>query len=405
MKEKTGNSALYILLLVGTISAFGPFVTDFYLPALPALSTYFDTSASMVALTLTVSMVGLAIGQLFIGPLSDRYGRKLPLLASLILFILSTLACLVSTTIYEFLIFRFIQGVAGAGGVVISKSIATDLYEGKRLAHFFSMLSCVQGLAPICAPVLGGLLLMVTDWQGIFLTLLGIGILLLFFTTYFHESLSTRSQGRMRDTFKAYLPVLRNHRFMRYVLIQAMAMGVMFAYIAASPFIFQEHYGLSPFMYSLCFGINALGIMGGSLLIIRFRQVETALQTGVRGFLLLSIVVAVTLTCNFSVYYVETVLFILLVFLGMILPTSTTLALEPVRESSGSASAILGFLTFFVGGICSPLAGLGNMLISTSILIVFCALCTLLLARRKKQKYGISMQISRNLPEQSGKSM
>lgn len=385
MKEKTGNSALYILLLVGTISAFGPFVTDFYLPALPALGIYFDTSVSMVALTLTVSMVGLAIGQLFIGPLSDRYGRKFPLLASLILFILSTLACLVSTTIYEFLIFRFIQGVAGAGGVVISKSIATDLYEGKRLAHFFSMLSCVQGLAPICAPVLGGLLLMVTDWQGIFLTLLVIGFLLLFFTTYFHESLSIRSQGRVRDTFKAYLPVLRNHHFMRYVLIQAMAMGVMFAYIAASPFIFQEHYGLSPFMYSLCFGINALGIMGGSLLVIRFRQVETALQTGVRGFLLLSIVVAVTLTCNFSVYCVETALFILLVFLGMILPTSTTLALEPVRESSGNASAILGFLTFFVGGICSPLAGLGNMLISTSILIVFCALCTLLLSRGKNR--------------------
>lgn len=267
------------------------------------------------------------------------------------------------------------------------------------------MLSCVQGLAPICAPVLGGLLLMVTDRQGIFLTLPGIGILLLFFTTYFHESLSIRSQGKMKDTFKAYLPVLRNHRFMRYVLIQAMAMGVMFAYIAASPFIFQEHYGLSPFMYSLCFGINALGIMGRSLFIIRFRQVETALQTDVRGFLLLSIVVVVTLTCNFSVYYVETALFILLVFLGMILPTSTTLALEPVRESSGSASAILGFLTFFVGGIYSPLAGLGNMLISTSILIVFCALCTLLLTRRKKQKYGISIQINRNLSEQSGKSM
>lgn len=244
---------------------------------------------------------------------------------------------------------------------------------------------------------------MVTDWQGIFLTLPGIGILLLFFTTYFHESLSIRSQGKMRDTFKVYLPVLRNHRFMRYVLIQAMVMGVMLAYIAASPFIFQEHYGLSPFMYSLCFGINALGIMRGSLFIIRFRQVETALQTGVRGFLLLSIVVAVTLTCNFSVYYIETALFILLVFLGMILPTSTTL--EPVRESSGSASAILGFLTFFVGSICSPLAGLGNMLISTSIQIVFCALCTLLLTRRKKQKYGISIQINRNLSEQSGKSI
>lgn len=285
MKEKTVNSNLYILLLVGGVSAFGPFVTDFYLPALPALGTYFDTSASMVQLTLTVSMVGLAIGQLFIGPLSDRYGRKLLLMASLFLFICSTIACLLSVSIGGFLLFRFLQGVAGAGGVVISKSIATDLYEGKRLARFFSMLSSVQGLAPICAPVLGGLLLLVTDWRGIFWVLLIIGGILWMATTHFRESLRIHSQDRLSTSFKAYLPVIRNGRLMRYVLVQAMAMGVMFTYIAASPFIFQQQYGLTPVAYSLCFGVNALGIMAGSLLVIRFRSVERALLVGARGFL------------------------------------------------------------------------------------------------------------------------
>lgn len=382
IKKKTENSSLYILLLVGIVSAFGPFVTDFYLPALPELGSYFSTSASMVQLTLTVSMIGLAIGQLFIGPLSDRFGRKYPLMASLALFIVSTIFCLLSSGIGEFLVCRLLQGIAGAGGVVISKSIATDLYEGKRLARFFSMLSSVQGLAPICAPVLGGMLLMVTDWRGIFWTLLVIGVLLLIAVSYFNETLLIRSQGNMSSAFKAYMPVMRNRSFMRYVLVQSMAMGVMFTYIAASPFIFQQHYGLSPFAYSLCFGVNALGIMGGSLLIIRFRKVETAIRTGVCGFLLMSIIVAVLLTTNFSIYFVEAGLFILLVFLGMILPTSTTLALEPVRENSGNASAILGFLTFFVGGVCSPLAGLGNMLVSTSIIIVVCAVCTFLLTPR-----------------------
>lgn len=377
------NSSLYILILVGIVSAFGPFVTDFYLPALPALGSYFTTSASMVQLTLTVSMIGLAIGQLFIGPLSDRYGRKMPLIVSLILFILSTVGCLGSTTIGQFLVFRFIQGIAGAGGVVISKSIATDLYEGKQLARFFSMLSSVQGLAPICAPVLGGLLLTVTDWRGIFRTLLVIGILLLFTTTRFRESLQTPVTGGLSAAFKAYLPVMRNRCFMRYVLVQAMAMGVMFAYIAASPFIFQEHYGLSPVVYSLCFGVNALGIMGGSLLIIRFKDVKAALSLGAKGFLFMSLIVAVLLIGNMSVWAVEAALFVLLVCLGMILPTSTTLALEPVRENSGNASAILGFLTFFVGGVCSPLAGLGNMLVSTSVIIVICAVCTLALAGRR----------------------
>lgn len=377
------NSSLYILILVGIVSAFGPFVTDFYLPALPALGSYFTTSASMVQLTLTVSMIGLAIGQLFIGPLSDRYGRKMPLIVSLILFILSTIGCLGSTTIGQFLVFRFIQGIAGAGGVVISKSIATDLYEGKQLARFFSMLSSVQGLAPICAPVLGGLLLTVTDWRGIFWTLLIIGFLLLLTTTRFRESLQTPVTGGLSAAFNAYLPVMRNRCFMRYVLVQAMAMGVMFAYIAASPFIFQEHYGLSPVVYSLCFGVNALGIMGGSLLIIRFKDVKAALSLGAKGFLFMSLIVAVLLIGNLSVWAVEAALFVLLVCLGMILPTSTTLALEPVRENSGNASAILGFLTFFVGGVCSPLAGLGNMLVSTSVIIVICAICTLFLAGRR----------------------
>lgn len=377
------NSSLYILILVGIVSAFGPFVTDFYLPALPALGSYFTTSASMVQLTLTVSMIGLAIGQLFIGPLSDRYGQKMPLIVSLILFILSTVGCLGSTTIGQFLVFRFIQGIAGAGGVVISKSIATDLYEGKQLARFFSMLSSVQGLAPICAPVLGGLLLTVTDWRGIFQTLLIIGFLLLLTTTRFRESLQTPVTGGLSAAFKAYLPVMRNRCFMRYVLVQAMAMGVMFAYIAASPFIFQEHYGLSPVVYSLCFGVNALGIMGGSLLIIRFKDVKAALSLGAKGFLFMSLIVAVLLIGNLSVWAVEAALFVLLVCLGMILPTSTTLALEPVRENSGNASAILGFLTFFVGGVCSPLAGLGNMLVSTSVIIVICAICTLALAGRR----------------------
>lgn len=386
MKEKTVNSSLYILLLVGVVSAFGPFVTDFYLPALPALGSYFDTSASMAQLTLTVSMVGLSVGQLFIGPLSDRYGRKLPLIASLVLFILSTVACLIATGIGEFLFFRFIQGIAGAGGVVISKSIAIDLYEGKRLARFFSMLSSVQGLAPICAPILGGLLLTVTNWRGIFWTLLFIGGALLLATTHFRESQLTRTKDSLSTTFKAYLPVVRNHRFMRHVLVQAMAMGVMFAYIAASPFIFQEHYELTPLAYSLCFGVNALGIMAGSLFVIRFQKVETALMAGASGFLLMSCVVAVMLTGDFSVYHVEVSLFLLLVCLGMILPTSTTLALEPVRENSGNASAILGFLTFFMGGICSPLAGLGNMLASTSIVIVVCAVFTLLLTVRRTKE-------------------
>lgn len=378
MKQNTKNSFPYLLTVVGLVSAFGPFVTDFYLPALPALSDYFQTTTSLVQMSLTVSMTGLAIGQLFIGPLSDRYGRKPPLMWSLAVFILSTVGCLLSVDIGLFLVFRFMQGIAGAGGVVISKSIATDLYEGRQLARFFSMLSSVQGLAPICAPVLGGLLLTVTDWRGIFEVLLALSVVLLVAFIPFRESLRSDflHNNSVRKAFKGYLPVLRNRTFVRYVLVQAAAMGVMFTYIAASPFIFQQHYGLSVLAYSLCFGLNALGIMGGSLAVVRFRSITGGLKAGAAGFLALSVVTVATMLAGLSVVWVEAAFFLTLVCLGMLLPTSTTLALEPVRANSGNASAVLGFLTFFVGGVCSPLAGVGNMLYSTSALILICAVAT-----------------------------
>ena len=388
MKTKTKtNSRLYILILTGLLSAFGPFVTDFYLPALPALGEYFQTTASRVQMSLTFSMIGLAVGQLFIGPFSDRYGRKRPLLASLLLFILSTAACLLSPTIGWFLFFRLLQGIAGAGGVVISKAIAADLYEGKELAKFFSMLSAVQGLAPIFAPVLGGVLLGVTDWRGIFAILLAIGIVLCIMLLPFRESMKTSNTGikGIKTAILSYLPVLHNRQFMQYVLIQSFAMGVMFTYIAASPFIFQSHYGISPLGYSLCFGINALGIMLGSFLIIKFRDTEHALRSGSLGFFLLSLLVGTAFILDFPITIVESTLFLLLVCLGMILPTSTTLALELERKNSGNASAVLGFLCFLFGGILSPLAGMGNMLHTTAIIIGICSAFTLLLAAKSKQ--------------------
>lgn len=178
MTKRIGNSRLYILIFIGIVSAFGPFVTDFYLPALPVLSEYFDTTASLVQLSLTFSMVGLAVGQLIIGPLSDKYGRKLPLMVSLVIFCISTVGCLYSPEIHGFIFARLLQGLSGAGGVVISKSIAIDLYQGKELTRFFAMLSSVQGLAPVCAPVLGGILLGAMDWK-VSSCIMAIGILLL----------------------------------------------------------------------------------------------------------------------------------------------------------------------------------------------------------------------------------
>ena len=377
MKE-TLNSKLYILVVIGIVSAFGPFVTDFYLPALPVLAGYFDTTASLVQLSLTFSMVGLAVGQLVIGPLSDKYGRKKPLMASLVLFCISTIGCLYASDIYVFIFFRLLQGLSGAGGVVISKSIATDLYEGRELTRFFSMLSSVQGIAPVCAPVLGGVLLEVTDWKGIFWILVLIGILLIMALAFFKESLNNEQQQHcgVFATFRNYIPVFQNAQFMRYVLVQAFAMGVMFTYIAASPFIFQEHFNMSPLAYSLCFGANAIAIMLGSLMVSLFHDATGALRIGSIGFGIMSLFVAAALFFSTSVWPVELSLFVFMLFLGIILPSSTTLALDLERKNSGNASALLGFLMFLFGGVLSPLTGLGNMLYTTGIIIIACCIGT-----------------------------
>lgn len=372
----TRNSKLYLLITLGIAAAFGPFLTDFYLPTLPVLDKYFNTSASFVQLSLTFCMIGLAVGQLFIGPLSDKYGRKRPLLLSLGLFAVATIGCICSKDIHWFILFRLLQGLAGAGGVVISKSIATDLYEGRELSMFFSLLSGVQGLAPICAPALGGFLLEWTDWKGIFWILLAIGLLLIFILLFFKESLpiKCRQKENTYSTFHNYIPVLHNKRFINYVLVQAFAMGVMFAYIAASPFIFQTHYGLSPTAYGLCFGANAVAIMLGSFAVSFFHSAKQAMKTGSVGFGLVSLIVAFTLISNANVIIVESVLFLFLSFLGLILPSSTALALDEERDNSGNASALLGFLTFLFGGVISPLTGLGNMLYTTGIIIIVCCL-------------------------------
>ena len=175
------NSQLFILVFLGILTAFGPFVTDMYLPTLPAMTDYFHTTSSQVQLGLTASMIGLAVGQLFFGPLSDKYGRRLPLIVAMCLFLLATLGCLYSRTIMQFVGWRVVQGIAGAGGIVISRSIAADKYSGRELAKMLAIIGAINGVAPVAAPVAGGGMAESVGWHGIFWVLQGgvLGILLL----------------------------------------------------------------------------------------------------------------------------------------------------------------------------------------------------------------------------------
>lgn len=388
------NSKVFLLILLGMLTAFGPFVTDMYLPSLPSMGEYFSTSSSMIQLGLTTSMIGLAVGQIFFGPLSDRYGRRLPLLSGMWLFIVSTLLCLFSQTIEQFVAFRLLQGIAGAGGIVISRSVATDKYSGHELAKMLAVIGAINGVAPVAAPIVGGLLTDAIGWKGIFWVLFALGLVLLACCMRFRESLPVekRSAEKWNDTFRSFEVVLRDRRYVCYVLQMAFAQGVLFANIASSPFIIQQHYGFSAFTFSLFFGINALAIGVAAALSVKFRRQESSTLAGCCGMVVAAVLQCWALMSDCSFWVYEGLMLVLLSSMGMTFTSSTALAMESQRENSGTASALLGALCFAAGGIVSPLVGLGNILSSTGVAFLVCACCSLLcmlvaLGRRRTRLY------------------
>lgn len=394
---KNLNSNTFTLLFTSLIAAFGPIVTDLYLPAMPQMNGFFNTSTSSVQLSLTVSFLGLAVGQLLFGPLSDKYGRKIPLMISLLLFVFSTLGCIFSKSIEAFIFFRLIQGFAGAGGVVISRSIAVDLYKGGALVKFLSLLTAVQGLAPIIAPLAGGLLMKITNWQGIFIVLLILGILIFSASLSYKESLAKkdRLRGPVLDTFRHFFPILKNKVFMSYTMALSFSAGTFFGYISASPFIFQQVYELSPLIYSVLFASNAVGFIIGSQVARFFSNSRSALRFGAYSMFIAMILQAFLLSFSAPVYLIEILFFIIVAFNGVIFPSSTVLALELESKAAGNASAVIGFTHFLVGGLVSPLVGIGSVLISTGVVLLICSLLCVLFSevailQSSKIKEGVS---------------
>ena len=369
------NSKIYLLATLSAMTAFAPLVTDMYLPALPALSDFFQTSASMVQMTISASMLGIAVGQLLFGPVSDKLGRRRPLFASFALYLLATAGCIFSHSIVILVAFRLMQGLGAAGSIVLARSVAADLFSGKDLLKFFALIAAVQGVAPIAAPVAGGVLLLVTDWKGVFVTLGLLGILVMIVSFYLKESLPHHKRVKVSaiSTFKFFVPVLKNRLLMLYIALLSFSMAVMFAYIASSPFIFQEHYGVSPMGYGAIFALNAVAVMIGNMLSTKFKNPQGTLKYSIAGLFCFSFATGATLLLNTGIYICCVSLFFALLFAGAIFPVATNLALDLEQKFKGTASAVLGAMTFLVGSAVMPLAGIGNILFSTAAVMALCA--------------------------------
>ena len=385
MKKKLG---VFIPATLGMLTAFGPFVTDFYLPVLPEMTTFFHTSPALASLSLTTGMIGLAVGQVFIGPLTDKYGRKRILVASMLMFAIASVLCIVAPNIYLFNFARVFQGIAGAGGIVISKSMATDMYSGKELANFMAVLGSINGIAPVCAPVVGGLMAGWTDWQGVFALLLVIGVVLMLCSARLPETLlpEMRIHKNVLQVYANLFRVFRNGRFTLSTLSAVACFFTFFAYIASSPFILQQLYGLSPLQFSLCFGLNAFMIGIGAALAPQFKWQGKALKCGAIDFVIAAVGLSLCLLFHLPLSLLMACHIYLLTSFGLMQPGLTAIALDSERENAGAASAIFGAAGFVSGAVSSPIVAMGRIEITSSMVVlsgaVVCLVLVLTLCRK-----------------------
>lgn len=373
------------------LAILGPLSIDMYLPALPALQRDLDASASLTQLTLSACLLGLASGQLIAGPLSDNIGRRPPVLFGMVGFTIMTLACALAPNIGLLILFRFLQGLAGAAGVVISRAVIRDIYEGVRASQMFSLLVLANGVGPILAPTLGGLILLATTWRGVFGVLVGLGLVLLAVTWRFlpeTTQLETRSSAGIRTTLASFGTLLRDRTFVGYALVMAMGMSTMFAHVAGSSFVMQNIYGVSEQRFAVLFGLIAIGFIGMSQVNARLISripMKSMLIFGV-GFNLLGALLVFTEVnvANAGLWALVAGLVLVAMSNGFIGPNVTSLALQGYPHMAGSASAMLGLLTFAGGAIISPLVGIAgdHSAVPQSLIILTCSLvgvtaCTL----------------------------
>lgn len=363
--EMTKCSRMILIAFLGIMSAMAPLATDMYLPALPELSAEFSASTSATQLTLTMTMFGMAIGQIFLGPLSDMYGRKRPLFFGMIAFALVSAGCFCSSSIEPFLALRFLQGFAGASGIVIARAIARDVAEGVELTRFLAILMLVNGLAPILAPVAGGQILIFSSWRIIFAVLAAIGVLLAVWTLKTRETLpETVRQKNMAASFHAFPALLRDRYFFGHCLVQCFVFGAFFSYIAGSSFVFQNIYGVSAQGYSLIFGGIGTGLFLAGLLPARLAgRVKDVVM--LKFSLLVPLVGSLLLLAAFATGFaplalVIALLFITIVPLSVMGTASFSLALSRQGKNAGAASALIGFFSMVLGGVMMPLVGIAG---------------------------------------------
>jgi DHA1 family bicyclomycin/chloramphenicol resistance-like MFS transporter len=360
------SSYLRTIVVLGMLSTFGPISLDLYLPALPQLAEELRATPSAAQLSITTCLLGLAVGQLIAGPLSDRFGRRRPLVIGLTLYLVTSAACAVAPSVAVLLVLRLLQGLSGAAGLVVSRAIARDLYSGRALVVLFSRLMLVAGLAPVIAPVLGGQLSRVMSWRGIFLVLAGFGVVLLVAGSVgLRETLppERRVAGGLATTLRGFRTLLHDSHFVSVVATSGLASASMFAYIAGATFVLQQVYDMSPQGFSFSFGANSLGLMAMSQLggrLVHSWTPARVLGLGLGLNLTGAVLLATTVLLALPLPVLLVSLFVMVSPIGLVFPTATALAMADYPHQAGTASSMLGLGQYVAGALVAPLVGIAG---------------------------------------------
>ena len=358
------RSRLWLTIFLGVMTAIAPLSTDMYLPALPEVQADFGVSTSLVQLTLTMTTLGMALGQILAGPLSDLAGRRRPLFVGMLVFIGATLGCVLAEDIYLFLFFRFCAGFAGASGIVIARAIARDVCEGAELTRFFAVLMMVNGFAPIIAPVIGGQILLFAIWRATFVLLTLVGVFLAGAALIYQETLPQEARSaNMTDSLKIFPMLLRDRYFLGHCLLQCFVFGAFFSYLSGSSFVFQNVYAVSPQVYSMIFAVIGAGLLLAGVLPARLAgrvpdvvMLKYAVLVPLFGSILL--LAGFCLSAPLAVILV--VLFLTIVPLSVMGAASFSLALSRQGKNAGSASALIGCFSMLLGACMMPVVGIAG---------------------------------------------
>lgn len=410
----TGDSRashVRFIVILGALTALGPLSNDTYLPGFPDIARDLHASASATQLTLTACLVGLGAGQLVAGPLSDALGRRRPLIAGLLLFVVASLLAAVAPSIWLLVLLRLLQGIGGATGIVIAAAVVRDRHTGPAAARFFSLLLLVTGLAPVLAPVIGGQLLRWTSWQGIFVALAVAGAAMTAAVAVgLPETLPVerRQSGGLRAMVPIFRRLLADRVFVGYVLSCGFGFAAMFAYIAGSPFVLQVIHNMTPQEYSGVFAINALGLVVAAQIsgrIVGRVGPRRLLAVGVTSSAVGGLIVLAAVLAGAGLVPLLVGLFVVVSSVGLIMPNSMALALGDYGQVAGTAAALIGLAQHLIGAAAAPFAGVagtGNatpMAVVIAILGVATLLSFALLSRARQRSSVAEEPVSPPLAE------